>query len=112
MDELINSIESLKESMEKTVESSRKMDMLLRFFLTDEEITEVAKLREKQNENMQRLVDISSYIVNGKSDKLEGEYPPNIDMVLLEMDASSTILENTETEILNIYAAARRRIIG
>lgn len=108
MDKLINKIEALKELMEKTVESSRKLDILLRFLLTSKETEEVTKLRAKQEENMQRLVDISSYIVNGKSDKLEVEFP-NIDMVLLEMDASSAVVENIQNQILEIYETARNR---
>lgn len=86
------------------------MDILLRFFLTGEEIEEVANLRAKQEENMQRLVDISSYIITGKSDKLEVK--PDIDMVLLEMDASSTLIGTIEDQILNIYETARNRVLA
>ena len=107
MDELINSIETLKTSMEETIQSSRKLDILVRIFLTSEEIEEVANLRAKQQENMQRLVDIANYIVHGSSDNL-----PDIDMVMLEMTASCSIIDNTESSIINIYEAAKRRFMG
>lgn len=106
MDELINSIETLKTSMEETIQSSRKLDILVRIFLTSEEIEEVANLRAKQQENMQRLVDIANYIVRS-SDNL-----PDIDMVMLEMTASCSIIDSTESSIINIYEEAKRRFMG
>ena len=110
MDDIINRIEALKEVIEKTVESSRELDILLRFFLTGEEIEEVSKLREKQEENMQRLVDIAAYITSGNSDKLQED--PKLDLIMIEMDASCTIIDNTESSIVSIYEAARQRVLS
>lgn len=111
MDEdLINRVEALKSTIEETVQSSRKLDILAIFFLTEEEIEEVANLRAKQEENIDRLEEIINYIITGKSDKLEVEFP-NIDMVLLEMEASTAVVENTENQILDIYETAGNRAL-
>ena len=108
MDEdLINNIESLKALTEETIQSSKRLDMMLRIYLTDEEIEEVANLRKKQQENMQRIIDISNYITHGSSDK-SAEYP--IDMVMLEMHACRTIIDNIESLIINIYEKAKPRL--
>lgn len=109
MDEdLINRVKALKSTMEETIQSSKRLDILVSVFLTEEEIEEVFKLREKQRENMQRLVDISNYIITGKSDKLEAK--PDIDMIFLEMSASSTLIGTIEDQILNIYEKVKLRL--
>jgi len=109
MDDLINRVKALKSTIEETVQSSRKLDVLAIFFLTVEEIEEVSKLRAKQEENINRMTDIINYIITGKSDNLEVK--PDIDMVLLEMEASTAVVENIENQILDIYEAAGNRAL-
>ena len=109
MDDIINDIKSLKESIEETVRNSRRLDVLLKIFLTSEEIEEVSKLREKQEEYINRMVDIMDFAINGYSDKLV-EYP-DISMMALELIASRKIVENTEEDIMKIYAAAKERLM-
>jgi len=106
-DDIINNIEALKTLTEETIQSSKRLDMMLRIYLTDEEIEEVANLRKKQQENMQRIIDISNYITHGSSDK-SAEY--SIDMVMLEMHASRTIIDSIESSIMNIYEKAKPRL--
>ena len=109
MDEdLINRVKALKLTIEESIQSSRKLDIMARFFLTEEEIEEATNLRKKHQENIQRIIEICNYIVNGKSDKLEVEFP-NIDMVLLEMEAGTAVVENIENQILDIYETAAKR---
>ena len=108
--ELIKAVESLKAQMEQSIQTSKVLDLMVRRFLTEKEIEEVAKLREIQQENMQRLVDIAAYITSGNSDKLQED--PNLDLIMIEMDASCTIIDNTESSIVSIYEAARQRVLS
>jgi len=110
MDEdLINRVEALKSTIEEKIKSSRKLDIMARLFLAEEEIEEVTNLREKEQENIHRLVDICNYIITGKSDKLEEK--PDIDMIFLEMEAGTAVVENIENQILDIYEAAAKRAL-
>lgn len=109
-EDLIKAVESLKESMEQSIQTSKVLDIMVRRFLTEKEIEEVAKLREIQQENMQRLVDIAAYITSGNSDKLQED--PKLDLIMIEMDASCTIIDNTESSIVSIYEAARQRVLS
>lgn len=110
MDDIINSIKSVKESMEKRFESSRACDTLLKVLLTSEEIEEISKLRKKQEESINRMTNIMDFAIYGSSDKLVED--PDFYMITLELLASSIIADDTESKILNIYTAVKRRLVG
>lgn len=111
MDEdLINRVKALKSTMEETIQSSKRLDIFAIYFLTDEEIEEATNLRKKQQENIQRLLDIIDFIITGKSDKLEEK--PDINMIFLEMEASTAVIENMENQILDIYEKGANRALA
>jgi len=109
MDDIINAIKSLKQEMEESIRNSRRCDALLKIFLTSEEIEELSKLREKQEENIHRMVDIMNFTICGSSDKLVED--PDFYMIALEMIASRKNVENTEEDIMKIYATAKDRLM-
>lgn len=107
--DIVSKLELLKSSTEESIRDSRRLDTLLKIFLTIEEIEELSKLRQKQEENMHRIVDIINFAILGSSDKLV-EYP-DIKLITLELLASRKIVTQTEEAILNIYSAAKSRLM-
>jgi len=113
-DDIINKLESLKSSIEESARSARRCDTFLKIFLTSEEIEELSNLRAKQEENFHRMVDIINFTIHRNYDKVVVTDPDiemkRLDMIALEMTASTIIASQTEDDIIKIYEKVKLRL--
>ena len=62
MNELIKAVESLKESMEQSIQTSKVLDIMVRRFLTEKEIEEVKKLHDQIDEELMEIKNIKGIL--------------------------------------------------